>query len=506
MTIMIIGIALTAIMASFQQDSARREQELLFERQATREQQNFEDHIDDHIDAFEDAVAFVEATFPGTEQQYRRFFEGSPLTGGNSALDPGITLIEPIAPDGIQALEAREHLLGNTDFSVLSFGAPLGGTHYVITRTAEPINISGFPLVGLDVGSVAADSLLADLPENGRTVYTLEDETVLRSMFSGGEYSTSDLQLVVMLQSVNDPITNDVRGWAARFFDPAMFVDDMIGSAASINLDVEILGVTKTVLDADPATESSIEDAPLARRVSDETHGLPWTMSMWADDDFGVKTGLFDQTAVWIFGLLATVVFMIISIWRSLQEHRLSQANFELEHARTLANTDPLTGLLNRAGFLELAAKLDTSEGGTLFFIDLDGFKVVNDSQGHVAGDQVLRDVARRLREQFRNVDLVCRYGGDEFVVFTPGLAGRGIERGISRRVIDAVSRCNGSISCSLGTAVQLPQANLEIDTLIREADQAMYRAKQAGGGRHEAAPPLVPLPAHSTIDLGDSD
>ncbi len=503
---MVIGVALTAIMASFQQDSARREQELLFERQATREQQNFEDHIDDHIDAFEDAVAFVGATFPGTEQQYRRFFEGSPLTGGNSALDPGITLIEPVAPGDVQTLEEREHSLGNTDFSVLSFGTPLGGTHYVITRTAEPVNISGFPLVGLDVGSVAADSLLSDLPQNGRTVYTLEDETVLRSMFSGGDPGASELQLVVMLQSVNDPITAEVRGWAARFFDPVMFVDEMSTSAATINLDIEILGVTERVLDADPGTDSSIDDAPLARRVSHETHGLPWTMSMWADDDFGVKTGLFEQTAVWIFGLLATLVFMIISVWRSLQEHRLSEANFELEHARTLANTDPLTGLLNRTGFLQQSTKLNSTEGGTLFFIDLDGFKVVNDSQGHVAGDQVLRDVARRLREQFRNVDLVCRYGGDEFVVFTPGLAGRGIERGISRRVIDAVSRCNGSISCSLGTAVQMPQTDLEIETLIREADQAMYRAKQAGGGRHEAAPPVVPLPVHSTIDLGDSD
>ena len=506
MTIMIIGIALTAIMASFQQDSARREQELLFERQATREQQNFEDLIDDHIDAFDDAVAFVGATFPGTEQQYRRFFEGSPLTGGSSSLDPGITLIEPVAPNDVGALEEREHSLGNTDFSVLSFGPPLDGTHYVITRTAEPVNISGFPLVGLDIGSVAADALLSDLPENGRTIYILEEQTSLRSMFLGGDGKASELQLVVMLQSVNDPITSEVRGWAARFLDPVVFVEEMAESAASINLEVEILGITERVLDSDPATNSSIDDALLVRRVSHETHGLPWTVSIWADDDFGVKTGLFDQTAVWIFGLLATLVFVIISIWRSMQEHRLREANFELEHARTLANTDPLTGLLNRTGFLEQATKLNPADGGTLFFIDLDGFKVVNDSQGHVAGDHVLRDVARRLREQFRNADLVCRYGGDEFVVFTPGLAGRGIERGISRRVIDAVNRCSGSISCSLGTAVQMPQTDLEIEMLIREADEAMYRAKQAGGGRHEAAPPVVPLPVHTTIDLGDSD
>jgi len=502
---MVVGLALTAIMASFQQNSAQREQELLFERQVTSEQQKFEDHIDEHIDTFEDGVAFVGATFPGTEQQYRSFFEGSPLIGGTSAFDPGITLIESVTPDEVDALEARERELGNRDFSVLSFGPPLGGTHYVITRTAEPVTISGLPLVGFDVGSVAADSLLVDLPLAGRTIYTLEDEVTLRSMFSVGEAGDSDSRLGVILESVNDPLTNEVRGWAALFFDPKLFIDDLRASSSSINLDIEMLGVSVSILDANPETDSSIENAVLARRVSTETRGLPWTMSMWAEDDFGVATGLLDQTAVWTFGLLATLVFMIVSVWRTLQEHQLSQANFELEHARTLANTDPLTGLLNRMGFLDLAANLENAEGGTLFFIDLDGFKVVNDSQGHLAGDQVLRDVARRLREQFRNADLVCRYGGDEFVIFTPGLVGRGIERGIARRVIDAVSQSNASISCSLGTAVHLPQTNFNIERLVREADHAMYRAKQAGGGRHEAAPLVSPLPTHSTIDLGES-
>lgn len=503
-TILLIGIALTAIMASFQQDSARREQELLFERQVTKEQQNFHDHIDQHIDTFEDAVAFVSATFPGTQQQYRRFFEGSTLTGGNSALDPGITLLEPVRPDEVEALEARERSLGNANFEVLSLGDPLGGTHYVITRTAEPVSISGFPLVGLDIGSVASDALLADLPDNGRVIYTLREETILQSMFSSGSIGDG-LQLVVMLESVNDPLTGEVRGWAARFFDPLLFVSDLGTNAGSINVDVEMLGIRETLIDANPDTSSLPGEASLARRIDNETHGLGWSLTLWADDDFGVKTGLLDQTEVWLFGLLSTMAFVIVSMWRKLQSNQLTRANFELEHARTLANTDPLTGLLNRQGFLELANRLENTEGGTLFFIDLDGFKAVNDSQGHAAGDKVLRDVARHLREQFRNMDLVCRFGGDEFVIFTPGLAGRGIETGISQRVIDAIGRSNSAISCSLGTAVQMPNTPPDIKALISEADRAMYRAKQSGGGRHVAATPMRPLPAGSTIDLGDS-
>ena len=501
--LIVVGLAITAVMASLQQDSARREQQLLFEQQVTREHQLFNDIIASNIDGFEDGVAFIQATFPGSQQQYQQFFEGSVSGSGLTAFDPGISLIEAVDPTEVEALVERERRLGNPEFAVLALGPLHDGEHLVITRTAEPVTIGGIPLIGLDIGSLALGPGMLTLPDSGRLIYPIADDTAVTSLFATGTADASDLRLVVIVETITDPLTEEVLGWAARFFDPEQFLQNLDHKQGEINVSVEMLGANQLYIDVDPESSSTFEGASLRSQVVDETHGLEWSLELWADEGFGIKTGLLDQSGVWLFGLLATAAFLTVSIWRAVQEHHLDRANFELEHARTLATTDPLTGLLNRQGFLEMAGSASSSEGGTLFFIDLDGFKIVNDTRGHAAGDRMLRTVAQHLHEQFRGVDLVSRYGGDEFVVYTPGLAGRGIEGGISQRVIDAISRSDHEISCSVGTAVHMPGTSLDIEGLLNQADAAMYRAKAKGGGRHEVAMVNAPLPSSPTIDLG---
>lgn len=153
---------------------------------------------------------------------------------------------------------------------------------------------------------------------------------------------------------------------------------------------------------------------------------------------------------------------------------------------------DPLTGLPNRAlARRRLDDALDAApRGGTrvaLLLVDLDDFKIVNDSLGHAGGDDALVVLARHLRSAVRPGDTVARLGGDEFVVVCEHVAGAAEAVAIAARITGSVADLNraGSldwpISASIGVALSDPECTRE--ELVRRADSAMYRAKAAGAG-----------------------
>jgi diguanylate cyclase (GGDEF)-like protein/PAS domain S-box-containing protein len=159
-----------------------------------------------------------------------------------------------------------------------------------------------------------------------------------------------------------------------------------------------------------------------------------------------------------------------------------------------LAHHDSLTGLLNRAAFhtrLEQALAQARGSAGSvaLLFIDLDGFKGVNDAEGHRAGDEVLRVVAQRIASAVRAGDTMARLGGDEFLVMLEREVTRDVTDAIGHRIIEALHQpmaVEGRelfIGASIGVAVYPPLEG-DIDTLMNRADQAMYSAKRAGKGR----------------------
>jgi diguanylate cyclase (GGDEF)-like protein/PAS domain S-box-containing protein len=152
---------------------------------------------------------------------------------------------------------------------------------------------------------------------------------------------------------------------------------------------------------------------------------------------------------------------------------------------------DSMTGLLNRASFTEhvtaaLAARGDRAVA--VLFIDLDHFKVVNDSLGHALGDVLVTTVAQRLRSTLRPDNVIARFGGDEFVVLCPNIAGEDAAAAIARRLLDAVAEPVAMmteeifVSASIGIAVAGAEDTAE--TLLRHADAAMYRAKNDGRAR----------------------
>jgi diguanylate cyclase (GGDEF)-like protein/PAS domain S-box-containing protein len=163
--------------------------------------------------------------------------------------------------------------------------------------------------------------------------------------------------------------------------------------------------------------------------------------------------------------------------------------------AQELATRDAVTGLLNRRGFDLALAKLLASlrhqpRQLAVLQVDLDFFKAVNDTHGHEAGDQVLREVARVLERCVRRIDVVGRTGGDEFVVLLPGVDGPEKAQEIAHHIIAGVSRpialSDGNlarIGASIGIALT-SDAEEPAAALLRRADVAMYAAKQAGRGQ----------------------
>ena len=157
-----------------------------------------------------------------------------------------------------------------------------------------------------------------------------------------------------------------------------------------------------------------------------------------------------------------------------------------LQHA---AMHDEITDLPNRRSLEDLPS-LSEHTPASVVFIDLDGFKEVNDTLGHDRGDEVLREVARRLQENLREGDVVARYGGDEFVVVCGADAADAVE--IAERLREAVGGEEYPflpetlpIAASIGVATaRVGDGLLNVDRLIRRADQAMYAAKNSGGNR----------------------
>jgi diguanylate cyclase (GGDEF)-like protein len=169
----------------------------------------------------------------------------------------------------------------------------------------------------------------------------------------------------------------------------------------------------------------------------------------------------------------------------------LAQAQDELSH---LAMHDALTGLPNRVLFLDrlerALARRDADGRVAVLFVDLDRFKVLNDSAGHALGDEVLCSVAHRLKDAVRPEDTVSRLGGDEFTVLCEGVEGRRAAWAMAERLAAAVaapiqtSRQSVEMTASIGIAVAEGPGAHDAAALLSHADAAMYRAKQCGRAR----------------------
>ena len=161
-----------------------------------------------------------------------------------------------------------------------------------------------------------------------------------------------------------------------------------------------------------------------------------------------------------------------------------------------LALYDSLTGLPNRALFSDRLShaieRRGRAQATAVYFVDVDRFKRINDSLGHAAGDEVLREVAARIQRMLRPDDTVARFGGDEFTVLCESVGGVLEAVGVADRLQREIAqplRAGGAdlrLSASIGIALAEPGEEADCSRLVEDADAAMYRAKERGGARTE--------------------
>ena len=208
-----------------------------------------------------------------------------------------------------------------------------------------------------------------------------------------------------------------------------------------------------------------------------------------------------ERLHIWpVVGAAVLLIGLVISrLWLAIQQ--MTTANQARARAQAKlaqqAALDPLTMLPNRTQAMRLLAgalaqaRHDGARVG-LLFVDLDGFKAVNDRFGHGAGDEVLQVVSRRMVSVVRSGDVVARLGGDEFVVLLEQVTGSAEALAVARRVVATLGRpipLDGLRTAQVGASVGIAlsqDADVEPDALLNEADIAAYRAKAAGRGRAE--------------------
>jgi diguanylate cyclase (GGDEF)-like protein/PAS domain S-box-containing protein len=196
-----------------------------------------------------------------------------------------------------------------------------------------------------------------------------------------------------------------------------------------------------------------------------------------------------------------------MTIVRDMRDRHAAQAR--IQH---LAHHDPLTGLPNRSAFMErldqlISGSRDSDHRLALLFVDLDHFKRVNDSLGHLAGDALLKTVAQRIEAGVRTTDVVARFGGDEFIVLIPGAPREGDVADIAAKLLAAlaapvdVEGRSISVTPSIGIAMYPTHGSTPAE-LIKHADTAMYAAKTRGRANAQFFEPAMASAAYEALLL----
>lgn len=482
----VLIVAVTGVFAMQQRHAIEERRNAAFDAVVGDLERSFSRAIGDRINEFSVATDYVTTRARIDEASFRSFLalrrEGraSPIVD-----DPGLTVAEYV--DDLAALEQRERANGRPEFTVFSLFPVAAGEHVVITHLEQEVEIAGRPLIGLDVTGFQAilepdqlferrgirvdlapiDQLLGGFTTTGTTPPDADayEEAVIYLIAPWTSADGASRGVITRLDSIND-----VAAEVSAQLDTELALDVRLRASGQYIARFD---------NRSDATSQFMQQIALPGADGTPNPDLAeLEITVTASNDF--RSGPETTVALtWVIGAIVALFGGGLAMLRAHQARRLADTGVELEIAQAMASTDPLTGLLNRQGLVD-AVEQPTRRGGTLVFIDLDNFKAVNDADGHAEGDRVLRRIGAELRQLVRADDIVCRLGGDEFLLFLPGSADDRRISDLRARIATAVHTTDPRITASIGWASRTADSEVPLDTLMNKADAAMYGDKRS--------------------------
>jgi diguanylate cyclase (GGDEF)-like protein len=464
-------------------------------------QSSIEAGIQEEVSHYRNALADVVAAI-GIEPR----LDNAEFQGVTGQLDdvrlPGATVIAFVVPSTDEQVEATEKLWRSRGATGLALYPTGAGSEHAYVVLSRPYH-----------GSATVPG--SDLNEYGETEEALQVARDTRAFtVSRAHILIVDRGLPAAQQQMSFTLVSPVfersgalRGWVVMGVRGADFLRLTLENAAQGGVQVSLLdpfvGSTKPI--AAVTRGRLMHDARLDRSETMDVGNHTWRLIVKPTTALLSTSDRWMSQLVLLGGMAVTVLLgVIVTVLAGARNRAMDQvdkATAELRETNgrleTMAFFDQLTGLANRGLFYDRvghALSTHLRSGGTfaVFFIDLDGFKQVNDELGHSAGDMVLREVGARLTACLRDGDTVSRFGGDEFAVVVERLSAPEDVHITAERIVAAVREpievgiIRASVTASVGIALNRPGDTA--DDILREADLAMYTAKTNGKSRHVLA------------------
>jgi diguanylate cyclase (GGDEF)-like protein len=432
---------------------------------------------------------------PGTGWAWRALQQEDPLLLPDAAQGDGLGLASGSPPRPLCAVALRSHDRGLGVLTVV--GRP--EQQFLAEETAL------LAAIGRQVGMALEN---ADLyADSRRKVQEFE------ALYQLGRTMASTFNLQDILSRISQMVSSLLHAQAMSLM---LLSPDgrVLSTAAGYNLFDEALEATEAIRsrqDSSPSLIAVREKRPVAiPDIATDTVYAPWLQTARAQGyaAFLAIPLIAQDRALGCMNLYMTERHEFDQDEIQLVSTFASQAAISIENARLfeetrqLAITDELTGLSNHRHFYhQLAREVRRAQRYkrplTLLMLDLDYFKSFNDRFGHLAGDQVLREVAEVLRRNARDVDILARYGGEEFAIILPetdldraALQAERVRAAVASHAFRGKdSNPQGDLTVSIGVATLVPGMR-KIEGLVHDADQALYRAKAGGRNRLEMSRP----------------